>query len=142
MHRAIRSKLALDSSAICFLRNLFLSLPGASPSLLQARLRDGYGLALGVKDIRYYIDQFRLESTSTSTGTRLPRMRGKRRPPPMQTVSMDSIHVYEPQIREILAAGADKSYERLRQEIEHRLYLLLPKNINQYLDVLRQDIFR
>ena len=76
------SKDALDSSQIDNLRNLCLSLPGASASLVQARLRDGYCLALSLKDIRYYIDQFRLESISSSGCTRLPRMRGKQRSPP------------------------------------------------------------
>ena len=65
------SKDSLDSSQIDILRNLFLSLPGASASLVQARLRDGYCLALSLKDIRYYIDQFRLESISSSSGTLL-----------------------------------------------------------------------
>ena len=71
-----------DQHLATILRNLFLSLPGASVSLVQGRLRDVCGLSLDLKDIRYYIDQFRVESTSSSSGMGLPRMRGKRRPPP------------------------------------------------------------
>jgi len=90
MQRVIRASLrvpmmskdCLDSSQIDILRNVCLSLPGASATVVQARLRDGYGLAVHAKDICYYINQFRWEAIASSSVMRLPRMRGKRRPPP------------------------------------------------------------
>ena len=73
----VNSKHALDSSQIDSLRNLFVSPPGASASVVQAD-----SLSKFRRYIRFYIDRIRLESMSSSRGTGLPRMRGKQRPPP------------------------------------------------------------